>query len=753
MVIIMKINPLIKRHWRLFKNKWGIYLSIFMMMFSIVVMMSGYFVTANNIRQSTIQSQIDNKAEVAGFIIDKKLNSNLIKKINNIGFEVNENFYFDYRLNNDHILRIFKKRFDINQEVLLSGDFPVQNEIAIDRLFAKHNDIILDQSLQVDGINLKVSGLVALVDYGCLMRKTNDFMMDSYNFGVAIVNEQVFNNFNDDVVYNYSLFRNNDEQFTDKEKYDDSVKIKKLLLSNGYNLSEYNLKDNNKRLSFIVKDMQNVMVMMQALMGVVFVIIAFVFRVLMKNIFDKESVMIGTLKASGYSNFQLIRHYCTLPIMMSLLASLFGNIVGYTLFPSYYKNLYYSSYSIPPMKTYFNLEALILTTIIPLVIISFMTILTAIIALNKTPLKLLRKENIIKNKLQPFKKSSFKFIKRFYIRVIFQNITAYLVLVLGLIFANLMLLFGISLSDNLNHYIDNLSKNMLYPYQYMLKSPLINLDREAKTATVTEYVTDMPFTNHELPIIIYGLDKETDYNGIKVSDDGVAISQGLADKMFLRVGSKFKVKNKLMDENYEYDVVDINKKEAQFIIYINKDIINKNFKLADTYYNYIFSNKELKIDEKNLMYSIYPVDIINQGKQFNNSFQKTNIITLTLSTLLYFVIVYNIAKSIIDHNSQSIAYLKIFGYTNAEISKLYLRMTLLVVVFGGILACPVSFIIYDKFLIVALYKMNIFLHGYVPWWHFVVIVMSGFILYLLIQSYLVLRIKQIKMSDALKQLD
>ena len=405
------------------------------------------------------------------------------------------------------------------------------------------------------------------------------------------------------------------------------------------------------------------------------------------------------------------------------------------------------------MNTYFNLDALILTTFIPLLIIGGTTFLTAIFTLSKTPLKLLRRESVIKSKLQPFKKSKLNFIWRFYIRIFFQNINAYIVLMIGFVFANLMLMFGLSLSHTLNNYIDNLENNLFYKYQYSLKRPLENIDYDIRSATVLEYVSKMPITNHNLPIMVYGLDRGLDYNGIKVRDDGVIISRGLADKLFLKLGDELKVDNLLLNRSYDYKVVEINEKEGQFIIYLSKLELNQEMGVPFDYYNYIFSNNELDLSDKYVSYSINPDDIANQGKQFNVNFQKTNVVTISLSLLLYFVIVYNVAKSIIDHNCQSISYLKIFGYTNREISKLYLRMTLWAVIIGGLISCPIAFILYDKFLIFALYKMNIFLHAYVPWWHFVGIVIGGFTIYLLIQSYLVYRIKKIRMSDALKQLD
>ena len=60
------------------------------------------------------------------------------------------------------------------------------------------------------------------------------------------------------------------------------------------------------------------------------------------NTINKESAVIGTLRASGYSKGELIRHYMAMPMLIVLIAAVIGNILGYTVFKGYMAALYYA---------------------------------------------------------------------------------------------------------------------------------------------------------------------------------------------------------------------------------------------------------------------------------------------------------------------------------------------------------------------------------------------------------------------------
>ena len=61
--------------------------------------------------------------------------------------------------------------------------------------------------------------------------------------------------------------------------------------------------------------------------------------------------------------------------------------------------------------------------------------------------------------------------------------------------------------------------------------------------------------------------------------------------------------------------------------------------------------------------------------------------------MIYMVLIYLLSKIIIEKNAQSISMVKILGYTNGEISKLYIMSTSLVVVFCLLLSLPLETVI------------------------------------------------------------
>ena len=68
---------------------------------------------------------------------------------------------------------------------------------------------------------------------------------------------------------------------------------------------------------------------MIVLLYMVIVIMAFVFSVIISNTIRKEANVIGTLRASGYTRSELVRHYMMVPIFCSLIgAGGIGNILG-----------------------------------------------------------------------------------------------------------------------------------------------------------------------------------------------------------------------------------------------------------------------------------------------------------------------------------------------------------------------------------------------------------------------------------------
>ena len=90
--------------------------------------------------------------------------------------------------------------------------------------------------------------------------------------------------------------------------------------------------------------------MMEVLLYILIVIIAFVFAVTTNNTITKEASVIGTLRASGYSRRELLVHYISMPVIVTVVASVLGNVLGYTSFKNLCAGMYYAVTACRPMK-------------------------------------------------------------------------------------------------------------------------------------------------------------------------------------------------------------------------------------------------------------------------------------------------------------------------------------------------------------------------------------------------------------------
>lgn len=272
------------------------------------------------------------------------------------------------------------------------------------------------------------------------------------------------------------------------------------IIKNEVKLKTYIPRYLNQAITFTGEDMGSDQAMMTVLLYIIIVIMAFVFGVTVSNTITKEANVIGTLRASGYTKGELIRHYMTMPLVVTLVGALIGNILGYTVCKDICAGMYYGSYSLPTYHTIWSAEAFWKTTLVP---VALMAVINAGILYKKLslfPLQFLRRDLKKKRKKRTFHLSSrIPFFTRFRLRVIFQNVSNYVVLLAGILFANLLLMFGLALPAVLDHYQSVLKDNLLSNYQYILQIPAEAMDEDKKLESLVQmmYVQSQLETDNE----------------------------------------------------------------------------------------------------------------------------------------------------------------------------------------------------------------------------------------------------------------
>ncbi|WP_234121309.1 ABC transporter permease [Clostridium hydrogenum] len=747
-------NPLNKRLIRDLKHNSGRYIAVAVIMIASIALLSGFLATADGIKEAFQSNRLDCKVEDGLFSSYFKVPKEVITKTEKLGVNIYENYYSNEPVLKSAKLRIYKSRKNIDIETIIEGKLPKgKYEIALDRLFATNNSLKVGDEISIKGKAYKITGTISLPDYSALFEKNSNLMMETKYFGVAIVSNDAFKNFTDsNLIYNYSYYFKNRNLSKSRSK-DLSNKIEKSLVENRVALMDFCTSANNQSISFVEEDMGSDVPTMKVFCYITIVIMAFVFAIIVMSTIDEEAQIIGTLLSNGYSKGEILSHYMRIPIFVTILSAVIGNILGYIVLPSTFKAMYYNSYSLPPCTIKLNNEALILTTIIPICIMLLINAVVLYVKLNASPLQFLRKDLKKHSNNKPIKLPLFNFVNRFRLRVILQNRANYFMLFIGIFLGSVILLFGLCMMPMINHYVDSIEQTSISKYQYILKAPQKLKEKEAENFTIYALKTYFKAANRNLDVSFYGINHKSKYLSslsINNGEHGIYMSEGLMKKLGTKPNDIVKFSNPYTNDTYSLKVIGSFNYSSGFAAFMNRQELNKLLKYTVNYYNGYFSNKKLHINDNNLASVITPKDMVKLGQQMTASIGSSANMCLVVAVLIYMSLMYILTKIVIDKNSLYISYMKVFGYEDKEIRKLYLHTTTVVVIASLVVGLPLNYLALKYCFKVAFTKMNGYMEVYVPSYLFVAIVAVGIISYLLINSLHIRRINKISMAEALK---
>ena len=711
-------NPLRKRLLRELKNDIGKYLVIFLFMTATIGFVSGFLVADESMLYAYDESFEKYNVENGNFTTEQKLTDNQRTRLEKEKVTIYENFYKDEDADTDldsepeSTIRLFKTRTEVNLVCLMKGEMPQQkDEIAIDRMYADNNDLQVGDVISVDKKELTVTGLVALSDYSALFSNSSDMMFDAVKFGVGIMTEEGYDAITDDHIkycYSWKYDTEPKDENEEKEWSDDFVEV----LAAHSSLTGYLPRYGNQAIKFTGDDMGGDKAMVEVLLYILIAIMAFIFAVTTNNTIVKEASVIGTLLASGYTRRELLLHYLSLPVLITILSAVIGNILGYTVFKDICAGMYYGSYSLPTYVTIWNAEAFLMTTVVPVIIMFVVNYAVLHHKLKLSPLKFLRRDlSSRKQRRAVYLSPRMKIFHRFRLRVIFQNISNYLVLFVGIIFANLLLMFGLLLPSALDHYQLEIQNNMLAKYQYMLSMPvsvmggsnklesmldmlLFAHDAETDNEDAEEFsaysLNTLPTKYKSEEVTLYGVHDDSKYIDVDFSD-GVYISKAYADKFLLKPGDSITLKEKYEDDEYTFKISGIYDYNGSLCIFMPQEELNRTFDLGDDYFSGYFSNSEITDIDSSYIGSVIDLDALTKiSRQLNVSMGSMMGLVNGFAIAIYMILIYLLSKIIIEKNAQSISMTKILGYTNGEISRLYILSTSIVVVLCLLISLPIE---------------------------------------------------------------
>ena len=753
-------------------------------------LISGFLVADGSMIKAYNDSFDKYNIEDGHFRLNDSLSKENKKALEKEGVTIYDLNYIEEEVESTSTIRLFKPRNKVNQVCIMEGKLPQsKNEIAIDRMYADNNNYQVGQTIKVGKKKLKITGLVALSDYSALFSKNSDLMFDSVKFGVGIISKEEFKSFKDaKIYYNYAWTYN---EVVDNE-VNASNDFLNVLVKNVSGIDDYIPQYANQAIHFTGDDMGGDKAMMTVLLYIIIGILAFVFAITTKNTIESEAPMIGTLRAMGYTKKEMLIQYMTLPILVSLVACIVGNILGYTYFKDVMVGMYYGSYSLPTYVTIWSGDAFIKTTIIPFIMMVLINYGILMKSLKLSPLKFMKRDikKVKKNK-KTLVLHRLGFFSQFRLSVILNNLSGYITLFVGVLFAIILLMFGMDMHPVLDHYQDIVVNNMTAKYQYILNTPesvdttaieqvfqtipqefrdsFLSLIDDQYDEMYDNYKTKtkgaeafslyslktLPESTIEEDISLYGLQNNSQYIHIKsLPKKGVYISKDVADKYNLKKEDRISLKESYKDLRYTFEIKGIYDAPGSMALYMSKSYFNEVFNCQDGYFNGYFSNKKITdLKDDYIASTITQDDLTKVSRQLNVSMGEMFYLVEGFAIVMFIMLIYLLTKMIIENNKVSISMVKILGYTSKEIQKMYVHATTIVILISTLLSFGITTWILS-------YAFKIVFEEYAGWLPFYVegsVYIKMFIMtvisYLFVMMIQMRKIKKIPMDEALKNVE
>lgn len=484
---------------------------------------------------------------------------------------------------------------------------------------------------------------------------------------------------------------------------------------------------------------------------IILVLISYVLSVFVVHSIDRESSVIGALYALGVKKKDLMKHYVTLPTIIAAVSGIIGTAIAYSnAGVRVQMQDCYNYYSLPNLDVIVMPYLIIYGIIVPPVICWAVTSLVINKRLSRQVLMLIKNEQRV-SKGKDIKLKNMKFMRLFKLRQILRERRTAFTVVFGMFVSLLIAVMSLEIfvyCDNVRiQYPEDTKYQYMYTYKYPSENPPQGgYEAYAKTLKKEIY-------GYNFDVTLLGITEDNPFFDTDLADSHsqVTISSSISYKYGLQVGDVITLKDEENDKFYAFEISDITQYAPGFMVFMPYDKALELFGEQDDYYNVVFADHELDIEPGRLYSTTTKADVEKAAGIFVNQ-MKSMILTLGgVSALIFAIVLYLMMKVMIDRSAFSIALIKIFGYRQKELKKMYLDGNFYVVAIGALISVPLTKLIMDVVYEPA-FVPNVAcgIDKAFPIWVYIMVYAVIFILYFIINHLLVRRIKQMLPAEVLK---
>lgn len=827
-----------KRIWRDFKSNLPRYLALSLLIILAMYLVVSLVGAAETIIRGSENADSRQCVEDGDFSLFVPMKDEEMEDLEADGVTIEPQFYMDYEIDEDHTIRIFANRDEVNRIDLVKGTFAEKgNELVVERQFAEKNDISAGDVITFGGREFTVTGIGTTPDYDNVLKSLGDTGCDCLHFGTGFVAADVYDTLraeeksikSEEYYYAYRLngAMTDDElkdrleklEFTSGDVEDpffqeywnrtmgqkddltdgiqellDGAKELKELKAFEDGIIEYTdgtkeaedgsnelldgiqeLKDETDDMidDIFSEDAQNLMTFVkagdnariQAASGdqelyrsvgtiagaILLILISYVLSVFVVHSIDQESAVIGALYALGVKRKNLMAHYVTLPTVITFVSGLIGTLLGYSSLgvPIQMQDCY-NYYSLPDLDVIYMPYLFIYGIVVPPVISIIVNSLVIRKRLSKPVLTMIRNEQKVGNG-KDIKLGNMSFMNLFKIRQMIRESRTGFTVVFGMFVSLLLAMMSLEIYTycaNVNRdYVNDTKYEYMYTYKYPTEEvPEGGYEAYAKTLKKKIY-------GYNFDITVMGLTENNPFFDVDLSDSSskVAISSSIAYKYGLDVGDTLTLKDDEADKIYAFEIASVAQYAPSFMVFMPYDKALELFDEPEDYFNVVFSDHALDVETGRLYATTTKTDVKKAAGIFSDIMQGMILTIGGVSVLIFIVVMYLMMKVMIDRSSFNIALIKIFGYRNKEVKKMYLDGNFYIITIGALISIPLTKWIMDVAYEPA-FVPNIAcgIDKSFPFWMYLAIFAGILILYFIINHLLIRRIRKMVPAEVLK---
>ena len=370
--------------------------------------------------------------------------------------------------------------------------------------------------------------------------------------------------------------------------------------------------------------------------------------------------------------------------------------------------------------------------------------------LNKPVLTLLRNEQkAVRGKSMNLKNMSF--VKLFKIRQMIRERRTGFTVVFGMFVSLLLTMMSLEIytyCHNVNvEYVEDTKYEYMYTYKYPSKeAPEGGYEAYAKTMKKEIY-------GYTFDITVLGITENNPFFNVDLEDSSskVAISSSIAYKYGLGVGDTLTLKDEESDKLYAFEITEVTQYAPSFMVFMPYEKALQLFGEPDDYYNVVFADHDLAIDAGRLYSTTTKADVKKAAGIFTDMMMSMIILLGAVSVIIFIVVLYLMMKVMIDRSSFHISLMKIFGYKDKEVKRMYLDGNFYIVLIGGLVSIPLAKWILDLVYEPA-FVPNVAcgVNKSFPMWMYGAVLAGILVLYFIINHLLIRRIHKMIPAEVLK---